>query len=137
VHLAIDVDESPVGVDHRGAVVVDARRPLLEERDDDGDAPRLRDLRHGGRGGSRDRLREAEPVVVLLEAEVARVEQLLEADEPRALRRRLAQQVEGAPEVLRRVLAAAHLHESEPEGLPRGRRLRGGAALSGAHGGGV
>ena len=55
VHLAVEAQQRAVGVEDDGRVVIEPRRPPLEERADDHDAGLLRDLRErlGGRAGDR------------------------------------------------------------------------------------
>ena len=83
VHLAVDAAERAVGVEDDGRVVVDARRPPLEDRADDDDAGLAGDLRErlGRRAG--DGLGEVEVGGVLGLAEVLGAEQFGEADDLR------------------------------------------------------
>ena len=89
VGLAVLAQVAPVGVDHRGGVVVDARVLFLVHRRDDHDAvlPRHVLQQLGGRP-VRDRLGVGVVVGVLHLAEVRPVEELLEAHHLRAVRGR-------------------------------------------------
>ena len=89
VHLPIDAQQSPVGVDHGGRVSVETRRLPLEQRHDQHDGELTGESLHHRRGRSGDRLGQVEALAALSLTEVERVEELLEADDPRATRRRL------------------------------------------------
>ena len=82
VHLAVDAEQAAVGVDHRRAVVIDARRPPLEERGHDGQLPLRGQLGQGLAGLAGDRLGQVEEGRVLPLAEVLGAEELGKAGEP-------------------------------------------------------
>src|SRR6266508_1802394 len=87
VLLAVLAAVRPVGVDHRGGVVVDTGLLLLVHRDDEDDAVLARHVLHQLRGRPvRDRLGVRVVVRALHLAEVRPVEQLLQAHHLRALR---------------------------------------------------
>src|SRR6266540_4066800 len=87
VLLAVLAEVRPVGVDHRGGVVVDTGLLFLVDRDDEDDAVLARHVLHQLRGRpARDRLGVRVVVRVLHLAEVRPVEQLLQAHHLRALR---------------------------------------------------
>ena len=120
VHLAVDAQQGAVGVDDGGGVVVEAFGPLLEERRDDDDAVLLGELleRRGARPG--DAFGETEVRVVLVLAEVLRPEELLRADDLRAVLRRAGGCGEGGGEVVLGVGAAGVLQEPQRDGAAFG-----------------
>ncbi len=119
VHLAVDALHRPVGVDDHRGVVIDAGGAPLEQRADDDDLVLGGDLGQRRRRRARDRLGEIEVRVILRLAEVLGRVQLGQADHLRAARCRLANLRERALAVLRRIVGAAHLDETEREGLIR------------------
>ena len=113
VHLPVAAQQFPAGIENGGGIVIDARRAPLEERGDDNRAGLAGDLRQrlGGRPGNF--LRQREVFVILDLAEVLGAEQLRQADDIRSLARGLPHHLAGAPEILLRLRAAAHLHDAE------------------------
>src|SRR5262249_55259906 len=110
-------DDAAVGVEHRRAVVVEARGPPFEDRRDDGDAQPPRRLRQRLRGRTGYRLCEVEGGGILLLAEVLGPEELRQADDLGSGGGRFFDASDGAGEVLRRIGAAPHLDEPDPERL--------------------
>ena len=98
VHLAVDAEEAPVGVDDRRRVAVDAGRLPLEDRHDDDDRQLTRERLHRVRRRTGNRLGQVEAVALLRLAEVERVEQLLQADDLRAAPGRVPHEPLGAPD---------------------------------------
>ena len=121
VHLAVGPHHAPVGVDHRGAVVVETRGAALEHGRDHDDARVLRRLPQRLRARPRDGLGQIEQVGILALGEVLRPEQLREADELRAGRRRLRHLRECSPQVRVRFGGHRHLDQADLE-LRRGLR---------------
>jgi hypothetical protein len=115
VHLAIDAEQRPVGIDDRSRVPIDPRRLPLEHGNDDDDGELAREALHRLRARARNRLRQIEAIALLRLAEVERVIELLEADDLRAARRRLADQTLGAADVLADVRAGMVLNDSDRE----------------------
>ena len=122
VGLAVAAQQGAVGVDDRDRVVVDAGRPPLE------DGNQQHDVEVGGEGGAPGggrpghRLGELEVGRVLALAEVAGAEELLQADDLGAPRRRLTDQADRGLDVGGRGVAAGHLHQADRE--PRSLRGR-------------
>ena len=85
VHLAVEAEQRPVGVDDRGRIVIQTRSALLEQRRDNHHAQFLRERAQsiGGRPGNG--FRQIEQPRVFLAAEILRAEQFLQADDLRAL----------------------------------------------------
>ncbi len=129
VHLAVLADDAAVRIEYGGSIVIEALGALLEERGDDHDLGVARHLgeRLGRRPG--DRFGELEELVILALAEVARTEELLQADDLGAPLCGFANALDRLLDVLRRLLFAAHLHEAERD---RWTRLRHGLVLAGA-----
>src|ERR1017187_3891900 len=113
VHLPVLAEILAGGIDHGGGVVIQAAGALLEQRRDDHDAEFAGDVAEPRRRRSRDRFRELEEVVIFALAEVVPVGQLLEAHQPRAAPRRLANAGNGVLEVGSRVGANLLLDQTD------------------------
>ena len=113
MHLAIDAEQRPIGVDDRGGIVIDARRAPLEQRADDDDAQLAREAAERIGGRSRNGFGQIEQRGVFLAAEILRAEQFLQADDLRAPARGLADAPHGFGEVFVRVHGAGHLDEAD------------------------
>ena len=85
VHFAIESGDRAVGVDDRGAIVIDALGAMFEDRRDDHDTQFACDRAQqvGGRTG--DRLGQVMPREVFFLTEILRGKKLLQADHLRAL----------------------------------------------------
>jgi hypothetical protein len=115
------VDAVDIPVEYGGAVVVQPRRPLLEDRRHDCDASGPRRLPQALRRRSRHRLGEVEGRRVFLLTEVFGAEELREADQIRAGGSGLAHARRRAGQVLFRIGSAAHLDQADAEGPAFGR----------------
>ena len=115
MHLAVLAEVFSIRLDDRGGVVVETRRPALEERGNDHHAEILSEFPEGLRGGTGNRFREFEVLVVLALAEIFAQEELGQTDHLRALPRRLTDQTLGGDQVLSGRGDAAHLHEPDAE----------------------
>ncbi len=130
--LAVLAEVAAVGVDHGGGVVVDPGLVLLVDGDDQDEAELAGEFAHPPHGGAvGDGLGPAVVLRVLHLAEVRGVEDLLEAEDLRALRGRLAgvALVEGDHALL--VAGPAGLDEGGADDLRHG-YLRNSAARPGA-----
>ncbi len=109
VALAVVADDAAVGVDDRDRVVVRVTR-ALEERHGQHELALPGDLLHALDGRLLvDRMREVEVLVLLVDAEVGRFEELLQQDDLRARVRGLVDERFGARDVGIDVPAARHL----------------------------
>ena len=115
VHLAVLAEVFSIRFDDRGGVVVETRRPALEERGNDHHAEILGEFPEGLRGGTGNRFREFEILVVLALAEIFAQEELGQTDHLRTLPRRLSDQALGGDQVLGGRGDTAHLHEPDAE----------------------
>ena len=113
MHLAILADDRAVGVEDDGGVVIDPVGPLLEKRRDDDDPFLAGELRERASGRPGDRLCEPEERDVFLLAEVTRAKELLQTDDVGAVARRTPDTLDRPVQIVRRLVAAAHLHETE------------------------
>src|SRR3984893_13308025 len=104
VHLAVRAEETAIGVNHGGGGAIDASCLPLEDWYDNYHLELARQLLHALHRRPVDRLRQIEALVLLGFAEVRCVEQLLEADDLRALHSRFADAglgpVDGFPDVV-------------------------------------
>jgi hypothetical protein len=108
VLLAVLAQILAVRVDDRRGVVIDAADLLFVERHHDRHAVLLGDLTHQVRGRPGDQLRGGVPALVLAGAEVRPVEDLLQAEDLRALLRGLLDQRQMLVE--HRLLDLLHRH---------------------------
>ena len=90
VHLAIGAEHAAVGVDHGGRVAIEPRRFALVEGHHDDDVELLGERLKRVNGRAVGWLGDVEPLGFHALAEVRRVEELLQADDLRAPRGRLA-----------------------------------------------
>ena len=113
MHLAVQPDETTVGIEHTSRVVVDPGGAPLEDRtnDDDFVFASGRSQSVGGRSGNR--LSEIEIPVIFTLTEIARPKELGEANNLRSLPGRLRNAIEACLQVAFGVLAARHLHECD------------------------
>ena len=115
VHLAIKAAKRAVAVDDDGRVVVDPRRPALEDRADHDHARLSGDLGERLGGRARDRLGQVEAGGVLGLAEIRRAEQLGQAGDLDAAVRGIAQHRARPAQVVVRVGRASHLDQAHGE----------------------
>jgi hypothetical protein len=113
VHLAVEAGDFSLGVEHGDGVVVDPSSPALEERGHDDDLELARQLAERLRRRTRDRLGERETVVILGLTEVARAEELGQADEVGTAFGRHPHMLHGRREVGGRIDRTAHLHQTD------------------------
>src|SRR5262245_36915535 len=120
VHLAVDAGQMSVGVNYHGGVVVKPRGAALEQRSDDHDAMRGRQLckRLGARPWNW--FGQIEVRVIFGLAEIARAEQLLGRNHVRALTRGLFNTRKALVQILARIIAAAHLNQRHIGFIPIG-----------------
>ena len=113
MHLAVLADVALLAVDDCQGVVVQARRPSLEETHENRGAALRRDLleRCGARAGNR--FGEREEVRVLGLAEITRPEEFRQADDVGALADSLARQRQRFLHVLVDVFGHPHLHDAD------------------------
>ena len=113
MHLPIDAQQRTVRVNDGGGVVINAGGPLLEQRGNDDDPVFFRQFLEsiGARPGNF--LRQLEILVVLALAEILRAEQLLRADDLRAVFRGALDERDGLFKV--RVRIGRHAGLDEPE----------------------
>ena len=113
VHLAIFPEVLSVRVDDRGGVVVNAGRAFLEERRDDHHAAFPRDrFKFRGRGAG-NFLGQGKVRVVFRLAKILRAKQLRQADDLRALLRRVANARDRLRHVCSRIGPALHLDQGD------------------------
>src|SRR5258706_11160151 len=115
VHLAVRAEESAVGVDHGSGVAIDTGGLALEDWYDNYHLELARQLLHALHCRTIDRLGQIEALVLLGFAEVRRVEQLLEADDLRALLGRFADSGLGTVDVFPDVVGDRFLDDSNGE----------------------
>src|SRR5260221_1171301 len=99
VHLPIHPEQRSVGIDDCRRVAIDARSLAFEDGGDEYDAELCGELLHDGGGGTGDRLRHVEALVLLRLAEIRRVEELLETDDLRAARSRFPNARDGGVDI--------------------------------------
>ena len=92
MHLAVFAQHGAIGVDHGRGVVIEAGAAFFEERHDDHHAEFLRQRSQNIRRGPWNSLGEVKQFRVLRDAEVGRVEKLLQAHDLRAASRRVTDQ---------------------------------------------
>ena len=103
MHLAIDAQQTAIGIQDGRAVVEQAGAAPLEERGDDDHFEAAGQLLQGGGAGAGDRLGQFEMGVVLALAEILRAKKLLRANNLRALPGGGGDAFQGAGEIFRRV----------------------------------
>ncbi len=124
VHLAVHAGGRAVGVQHHGRVVIQARGAAFEQRADHDHAVTLCGFAQRNAGGAGNRFRLVEAGVVLALARILSGEQLLQTDDVRPGRGRLADAVQGFLDVplLRRL--AGHLHQGHHDVARAGGSIR-------------
>ena len=115
VHLAIEAAHGAVAVDDDRRVVVDPRRPALEDRADHHHAGLSRDLGERPGGRARYRLGQIEPGGVFGLAKVLSAKKFGQAGDLGAAAGRIAQQGAGPDQVVVGVGRAAHLDQAHGE----------------------
>src|SRR5690606_14297310 len=119
VHLPVYAEQRPIRIHYHGGVVVEAGRPLLENRNDEDDLELAGELPEPLGGGAGDRLREVESLGLGYLAEVGCVEELLQADDLSAAPSRLANRLLVRRDRLFLPLAHGELHQPDLEGFCR------------------
>jgi len=116
VHLPIDPAERTVRIeDDRGIVIKSRRSPLKQRRDkDDAETSSAFGEESGRLAGNR--LREVEQGGVFSLTEVARSEELLQADDLCAASYGFFNLLDSPVEIVAEVLPASHLNESDTHG---------------------
>ena len=115
VHLAVFPGERAVRIQNHGRIVIDARRAPLEERayDHHIQAARQFSERFGRWAG--DRLRQLEKIGIFLAAKILPAKKLLQADDLRPARRRVANIRFRLDEVIPWIRRTAHLDQANRE----------------------
>jgi len=113
VHLAIQAQQTAIGIDHRRGVVIHARGSALEHRPHDDNGQLGREAREAFGGGAWDGFGEIEQFGFFFAAEILRAEKFLHANDLRALSRSLANAPFRLGEILGRIGRAGHLHEPD------------------------
>ena len=113
VHLAILAQVLPIGVDDGGGVVINAGRAFLEKRRDDHDAGFPRDFLQLSRRRPGNFFGQREVGVVFRLAKILRAKQLRQANDLRALLRRVANARDRLRHICSRVRPALHLDQGD------------------------
>ncbi len=137
MHLAVAPGDLAAGINHDCGIVIDARRAPLEERRDNYNFTRARDIaqRVGRRPGNRLGQIEARRILGL--TGVLRAKQLLQANHLRSARRRLLDTSDRLIKIAGRLSCTRHLHQPNDNFIARGshRMILIAAALSARHSG--
>ena len=115
MHFPVEARHFAIGVDDRGAVVINARRAPFEDGRDDYNLLFLGDLSQRLRAGPRHRFREVKQLRVFPLAEILGAEKLRQADHLRPLLRRLVDTRFRPAQVLLRVRTTHHLDQADGE----------------------
>jgi len=118
MHFAIFAEERAIGIEHGAAVVINTGGAPLEKRNDQSNVTFFGGF--GERLGSwtGDGFGEIEKRGVFRAAEILTPKQFVHADDLRAAFARLADFVDGAREIIRSVLRAAHLNQANSKFVP-------------------
>ena len=120
MHFAVDAGDAAIGVDDRSGVVIDTRGPALEKRSDYDGFCFLRNAAQRFGGGARYRFSQFEIGSVFALAEVLRAKKLRQADYLSAGARGFFDARGRVREILGRLGADGHLHQSNVEFERRG-----------------
>ena len=111
MHLAVESAQRAVAVEDRRGVVVDAGRPLFEQRRDQDHPVVSRCCRQSFGRRTRNRFGQIEQRMILALAEILRLKKFRQADDLRAAPGSVGYAAEGLLKILFRLWAARHLHQ--------------------------
>ena len=113
VHLAILAEQFSIGIEDDGCIVINTGAAFLEKRCDNHDAELACELTESSCRSSGNFLGQRKICVIFGLTKILRPEKFRQANDLRALFRCVANESNGAPEIIFGVRAASHLYERD------------------------